>query len=491
MAHQSEGSGSKTKQESEPGPSSSSAQTAPSVQDAPEEETDLVDDAADANEPSVQSPKKKSKRAKIKKALGGQKEAESSGSSTSASKLTPGMIDQLMEMNPSLKAEMAGMDRAQAMEVIKKLDVADLLTGLSISGKNQKDMASYKFWNTQPVPRFDDTKDIQEGQIMPIDPEYVPKEPRALYEGFEWVTMDLEDSEQTKEVYELLSGHYVEDDDAKFRLTYSASVLNWALKSPGWRKDWHVGVRASQSKKLVAFISAIPINLRVRNKVLNSSEVNFLCVHRKLRSRRLTPVLIEEITRRCYQVGVFQAIYTSGTILPKPVSTCRYFHRPLDWLKLFEIDFCGLPHGSSKARQITRYQVPNATAVQGFRPMRKADVKGVHELLERFLKRFIMSPDFTEEEIHHWFLLDDTPSPEQVVWTYVVEDPETHKITDFTSFFCLESAVIGSTKHKSIRAAYMFYYATEVAFQDNEKALKERLNALVQDTLVKAKEVRG
>ena len=24
----------------------------------------------------------------------------------------------------------------------------------SVSGKNQKDMASYKFWQTQPVPRF-------------------------------------------------------------------------------------------------------------------------------------------------------------------------------------------------------------------------------------------------------------------------------------------------------------------------------------------------
>ena len=431
----------------------------------------------------------------MKKMIGRGKEGESSsrsepGSSTStASKLTPGMVDQLMEMNPSLKAEMAGMDREKAVEAVKKMDVQDLLTGLSLTGKNQKDMASYKFWNTQPVPRFDDTKDIQEGQIKEIDPENVPKEPRAMYEGFEWVTVDLDDPAQLKEVYELLSGHYVEDDDAKFRLTYSASLLNWALKSPGWRKEWYVGVRAKQSKKLVAFISAIPVNLRVRSRVLKSSEVNFLCIHRKLRSKRLTPVLIEEITRRCYQVGVFQAIYTSGTILPKPVSTCRYFHRPLDWLKLFEIDFCGLPHSSSKTRQITRNQVPSSTAVKGFRPMRKADVNGVHDLLSRYLQRFVMAPDFDEEEVQHWFLLDDVPAPDQVVWTYVVEDPQTHKITDFTSFFCLESAVIGSAKHQSIRAAYLFYYGTEAAFQDEDKVLKERLNALMLDTLVKAKEV--
>ena len=33
--------------------------------------------------------------------------------------------------------------------------------------------------------------------------------------------------EQIEEVYQLLSGHYVEDPEAAFRLTYSASFLNW------------------------------------------------------------------------------------------------------------------------------------------------------------------------------------------------------------------------------------------------------------------------
>jgi glycylpeptide N-tetradecanoyltransferase len=63
-------------------------------------------------------------------------------------------VEQLLEMNPSLKSEVAGMGKEAATEAVKKLDVADLLTGMSVSGKNQKDMASYKFWQTQPVPRF-------------------------------------------------------------------------------------------------------------------------------------------------------------------------------------------------------------------------------------------------------------------------------------------------------------------------------------------------
>lgn len=39
-----------------------------------------------------------------------------------------------------------------------------------------------------------------------------------------------------------------------------------ALQPPGYFKDWHVGVRVASNKRLVAFIGAIPITLRIRDK---------------------------------------------------------------------------------------------------------------------------------------------------------------------------------------------------------------------------------
>jgi glycylpeptide N-tetradecanoyltransferase len=108
------------------------------------------------------------------------------------------------------------------------LDISELLTGLSVGGKNQKDMASFKFWQTQPVSRFDDLeKDVVEGPIVQINPEQVSKEPDPLIEGFEWVTLDLTDEKELQELYELLAGHYVEDLNAMFRFNYSISFLNW------------------------------------------------------------------------------------------------------------------------------------------------------------------------------------------------------------------------------------------------------------------------
>jgi glycylpeptide N-tetradecanoyltransferase len=310
--------------------------------------------------------------------------------------------------------------------------------------------------------------------------------------------MDLTKDEEIEEVFTLLYGHYVEDSEAMFRFNYSKSFLRWALLSPGWTADWHVGVRATQSRKLVAFISAVPVALRVRNKVLKASEVNFLVIHKKLRGKRLAPVLIKEVTRRCYLKETWQAIYTAGIVLPKPVSTCRYFHRSLDWQKLYEVGFSPLPPNSKPSFQIRKYHLPDHTATKNLRPMAHKDIDGVLDLLKRYLTKFDMAPIFTREEVEHWLLHKPEAGGEQVVWSYVVEDPATKKVTDFFSFYCLESSVINNDKHKNVRAAYLFYYATEAAFIpsstpsqpptfNRSPSLATRLNELMHDALILAK----
>jgi glycylpeptide N-tetradecanoyltransferase len=67
-------------------------------------------------------------------------------------------------------------------------------------------------------------------------------------------------------IYALLYNNYVEDDDSMFRFDYSKAFLRWALKPPGWRKDWHVGVRLASTKQLMGFIAAIPCHVRVHSK---------------------------------------------------------------------------------------------------------------------------------------------------------------------------------------------------------------------------------
>lgn len=178
--------------------------------------------------------KKKSKKKKIKTAVGlGPKDAQPSESDIqkAVGGLTKLQLSELLTMNPALAREVGVGEGAisddKAMQMLKKLSLQDIMTGLAASGKNVKDMASYKFWQTQPVPKFGENEQIEEGPFKIIDPAKVPKEPAPLMEGFEWVTMDLTKEEELQEVFELLYGHYVEDEEAMFRFNYSTSFLRW------------------------------------------------------------------------------------------------------------------------------------------------------------------------------------------------------------------------------------------------------------------------
>ena len=189
--------------------------------------------------------------------------------------------------------------------------------------------------------------------------------------------------------------------------------------SPGWKKEWHVGVRAGASQTLVAFISAIPVKIRLRENSFLTSEVNFLCVHKKLRGKRLTPILIKEVTRRSNLSGIWQGLYTAGVVLPTPVSTCRYFHRAINWQKLYEVGFSPLPAGSKPTYQVRKYSLPDKTAIKGLREMEARDVEGAFDLFERYMTRYDMAVVYTPEEFAHWFLHDKSGT--QVIWSYVVE----------------------------------------------------------------------
>ncbi|RMZ83015.1 hypothetical protein DV737_g1787, partial [Chaetothyriales sp. CBS 132003] len=428
--------------------------------------------------------KKKSKRKKAAAAVADGKEAsEAAKPATKAADASK---------QPVASGELSKMTPEQADHALRSMEVQQLLSGLSLNPRNQKDMASYKFWQTQPVPRLDESassaQPLPDGPIKPVIPEKVPREPAPLPDSYEWVELDLTNTDEIKEVYQLLTFHYVEDDNAMFRFNYSQAFLEWALKSPDWKKSWHIGVRAKgPSRVLVASIFGIPTKLRVRDSVIDVVEINFLCIHKKLRSKRLTPVLIKEITRRCHLTGIYQAIYTAGVILPTPVGSCRYFHRSLNWLKLYQVGFSPLPPHSTEKRMIQRNRLPEETSLAGWRPVKPSDVDAVHDLLSRYLKRMQLAQEFTRDEIEHWFFNKHSSPDDQVVWAFVVE--EEGRIIDFASFYSLESSVLGDAAklYDKIKAAYLFYYASETAFTDGGNGLKDRLQAVIGDLLIEGK----
>lgn len=132
--------------------------------------------------------------------------------------------------------------------------------------------------------------------------------------------------------------------------------------------------------------------------------------------------------------------------------------------------------------------------------MEEHDLDAVESLLSRYLQRFNMTTQYSKEEVRHDLLsgrgegeigADGIPGrrSKQVVWAYIVENSDTRQITGFFSFYSLPSTIIKSLKPSLLEAAYLFYYATDVAFQNEaevETSIKRRLTELIGDAVVLA-----
>lgn len=136
--------------------------------------------------------------------------------------------------------------------------------------------------------------------------------------------------------------------------------------------------------------------------------------------------------------------------------------------------------------------VRQTPVTSGLRPMRARDVAAVARLHRTYQQQFKLTPIFSEAECAHWLL-----PRESVVSCFVVEvctpsrmgssrdrdvlaqDPHTYEVTDFTSFYALNSTVIGHPRHNTLNAAYAFYTAS----------FKTPLKQLLYDALIMAKNV--
>lgn len=246
----------------------------------------------------------------------------------------------------------------------------------------------HDFWDSQPVPKA--YEKIDESMYdKPIDAAKtvadVRPEPYSLPSGYYWADVDISNREHAEEVYQLLTQNYVEDDDNMFRFDYSIEFLQWALTPPGYHKQWLFGVRGGKKNKLFGFISGIPVHTKVRANDVTMAEINFLCVHKSLRTKRLATVLIKEVTRRVNLLNIWQAIYTAGVLIPLPIAKTTYWHRSLNPKKLVEVGFSSLPANTPMARYVKLLKLPNELSIKGLRPMNKADVKVVTTLLNEYL----------------------------------------------------------------------------------------------------------
>ena len=297
----------------------------------------------------------------------------------------------------------------------------------------------------------------------------IKNEPYELPNNFYWSNCDLNNQNHINELYILLIENYVEDDNNTLRFAYSKEFLKWSLQPPNYIPEWHVCIK--NKEELIGFISGTPITVATNNIKTKIAIINYLCIHKKFRNQRLTPILIKELTRRINLNNIWHSIYTSGFNLSEPVTSSRYYHRSLNFQKLIDIGFSRLRQNMSISKTLKLYNLPEKTENKGLRILEENDCPKVMKLLNEYLKKFKISQMFSENEFNHWFLPKNN-----VIYSYVVEN-DNKEITDFISFFYLPSIILSNNKYDTLHVAYSFYNVST----------KTPLDQLMNDALIIAK----
>ncbi|KAG0486489.1 hypothetical protein HPP92_008584 [Vanilla planifolia] len=327
----------------------------------------------------------------------------------------------------------------------------------TLSSPSSSSTPRHRFWETQPVMRLEDVNNNAQGPIMaPIPRSAIKQVPYNLPTNFEWGPIDIDDDASFAKLHGFLDKNYRED--STFPYSYCKDFLRWVLGAPGHIKSLHVGVFAKNTKKLVGFISGNPASVRIKDEHLRLAIVNILCVHKKLRSKRLVPVLIKELTRRAQLKGIWQAIYATTHFCPTPFCTTYWIDRIFNHVKLFHLGLLTVDENIFIPGRVKRSRkLPKETTTRGFRRMEPRDVEAVTVLLQEYLNKFLVAPKVDKRFVEHFVL-----PKEDLVQSYVVENPATNVITDFCSFFVQKKLLRNYPLYSELKYAVLFYHASSV-----------------------------
>ena len=307
-------------------------------------------------------------------------------------------------------------------------------------------MDKHKFWKNQPITNSLETKktEIINNPIETKTIDDVQKEPYSLPSEYEWHTFNLNEETDLNLIYSFLLEYYVNNPNASKRFHYSKELLKWFLISE--YNDLIIGVK--YKNKIYATICGIPLTVRILDKNIKMVEINFLCIHHKLRNKRLSPVLIKEITRRTNLHNIWQAFYTTDLELPNNLFEGNYYHRYINVPKLIDLDLSFVNETNIKLASKLYKIIDNLTI--NIRLLEEKDCSDCCNKFNKFHEKFKISAFFNEEEFKSHFLSN------KVIYSYVVKKNGT--ITDFISFFDLSTQIRDHPKYTELKVAYGYYY---------------------------------
>lgn len=351
---------------------------------------------------------------------------------------------------------------------LSKNAIRDIKKYIEMEKKN--DYKSTGFWSNRGTLKTNykqqgiiyDNDTLKNKQM--INPLILPKQ---LY----WDELDYTNDKIILEMSIFLNKYYMYEEGDDFSLEYSPSMLKWYLNIPNDNKNICLGLRLKDNNRLVGVISGIFFKGSFYKNMVNVMDVNFFCINPKLRCKGLAEKMIDEITRKCIiENNVYHSVFSCSRKIPNNICELKYYHRPLNFIKLVETNFYDIPNDVCIQSANENFKL-HYNSNNNFRKININDIDKIHELLNNYFDNFSIHFIFTKEQIKYLFINDFVDS---YVWD------SNGEITDFISYYKIKYRTINPNKesNKYINIAQIFYYAN----------FKNTLYTLGKNILIKAKE---
>ena len=233
-------------------------------------------------------------------------------------------------------------------------------------------------------------------------------------------------------ISKFLSDNYVEDDNNKFRYNYSSDFLKWYLNDS-------INISVYDNDIYIGFICGKKINLFLNKQNITIAEIDFLCIKKDYRNKKLCPILLNKIKEEFNKINIYDAIFTSEHKYLNQLSHTNYYIKFINPEYLYNIGY------------INYIPKMNEHKLKGFKTLLKLEKKEDYikcfELYNKYFINFECYELFNEETFIKRFL-------NQHILTFGLM--ENNKIIDFISYYFININVLKLNKTTTDGYLYMY-----------------------------------
>lgn len=314
--------------------------------------------------------------------------------------------------------------------------------------KDETKIWDFKFWNKKPVVITIHPVHVIDIIDQNLKSKFISQ--NKMLDPYTWIDFNLSDDNQIENVCTFLNKNYKINNKDNFRLYYTKDYLRWSLGTSGKI----IGIHSNGT--IGGIIAASIRECQIFKTKLNIADINYFCIHSKLREKGLAEMFIDEITRRMCDENIIVGTFTTQRYIPTPICKIEFFHRPLNYEKLCQVNFLKpakkIEHDNMVSAFMIRYKHKHKVI-----KINKKNMNDVYELFCRYQDKFNYYQIYSREEFEYYFMNNE------IVSTYVILD-EYDDVLDFYSYYKLPYYVVESERNnkipKYLNSVYMFMYTS-------------------------------